>query len=131
MGVRGFVVRHCADGAVAELAAAAGQDTALLNAGDGRNAHPTQGLLDMLTLRQAKGADFSALKVLVVGDIRHSRVARSDMPPRRTLGAGPVRPRGPRTPLPEDSSLEGCEVMRDFTDRQPAGWGKRVEEDVM
>src|SRR3546814_4510600 len=45
MGVRGFVVRHCADGAVAELAAAAGQDTALLNAGDGRHAHPTQGLL--------------------------------------------------------------------------------------
>src|SRR3546814_1889399 len=83
LGVRGFVVRHCADGAVAELAAAAGQDTALLNAGDGRNAHPTQGLLDMLTLSQAKGADFSALKVLVVGDSRHSRVARSDLDRKR------------------------------------------------
>src|SRR3546814_419907 len=93
MGVRGFVVRHSTDGAVAELAAAAGQDTALLNAGDGRNAHPTQGLLDMLTLRQAKGTDFSALKVLVVGDIRHSRVARSDLQALRTLGAGEVRDR--------------------------------------
>src|SRR3546814_9487671 len=112
MGVRGFVVRHCADGAVAELAAAAGQDTALLNAGDGRNAHPTQGLLDMLTLRQAKGADFSALKVLVVGDIRHSRVARSDLQALRTLGAGEVRACGPRTLLPEDATLDGCTVMR-------------------
>src|SRR3546814_10382145 len=114
MGVRGFVVRHSTDGAVAELAAAAGQDTALLNAGDGRNAHPTQGLLDMLTLRQAKGTDFSALKVLVVGDIRHSRVARSDLQALRTLGAGEVRACGPRTLLPEDATLDGCTVMRDF-----------------
>lgn len=58
MGVQGFIVRHFADGAVAELAAAANEGAALVNAGDGRSAHPTQGLLDMLTLRQALGADF-------------------------------------------------------------------------
>src|SRR5690606_2825721 len=62
MGVRGFIVRHQDDGAVAALANAAAPGTALVNAGDGRSAHPTQGLLDMLTLRQAKGADFSSLK---------------------------------------------------------------------
>jgi aspartate carbamoyltransferase catalytic subunit len=69
MGVHAFVVRHKDDGAVAELAAEGNPGTALVNAGDGRSAHPTQGLLDMLTLRQAKGADFSRLKVLIVGDV--------------------------------------------------------------
>ena len=88
MGVRGFVVRHPDEGAVAALATAAGEGTVLVNAGDGRNAHPTQGLLDMLTLRQSKGGDFSRLKVLIVGDVRHSRVARSDLHALRTLGAG-------------------------------------------
>ena len=58
MGVHGFVVRHQDDGAVAALAADGAPGTALVNAGDGRSAHPTQGLLDMLTLRQAKGARF-------------------------------------------------------------------------
>ncbi|NNC24684.1 hypothetical protein HKX41_11130, partial [Salinisphaera sp. USBA-960] len=65
--------------AVAELAAHARPGTCLINAGDGRSAHPTQGLLDMLTLRQAKGNDFSRLRVAIVGDIKHSRVARSDL----------------------------------------------------
>ena len=74
------------DGAVAALAAAARPGIALVNAGDGRSAHPTQGLLDMLTLRQAKGADFSRLKVLIVGDVKHSRVARSDLQALRALG---------------------------------------------
>ena len=84
MGVRGFVIRHKEDGALASLVAAANPGTTLLNAGDGRSAHPTQGLLDMLTLRQAKGTDFSTLKIAIIGDIKHSRVARSDLhAPRR------------------------------------------------
>src|SRR5690606_17271155 len=58
MGVRGFVVRHREDGEAAMLAAMAAPDTAVVNAGDGRSAHPTQGLLDVLTLRQAKGPAF-------------------------------------------------------------------------
>ncbi|PRW67072.1 aspartate carbamoyltransferase catalytic subunit, partial [Pseudomonas fluorescens] len=74
--------------------------TALINAGDGRSAHPTQGLLDMLTLRQAKGDAFERLTVLIVGDVRHSRVARSDLHALRTLGAGEIRVCGPQALLP-------------------------------
>jgi aspartate carbamoyltransferase catalytic subunit len=114
MGVRGFVVRHSGDGEVAALAQAAASGTALVNAGDGRSAHPTQGLLDMLTLRQAKGVDFSGLKLLLVGDVKHSRVARSDLQALRTLGAGEIRVCGPATLLPDDATLQGCVVSHDF-----------------
>ena len=114
MGVRGFIVRHADDGAVAALAAEAGEGTALVNAGDGRSAHPTQGLLDVLTIRQAKGADFSRLKVLMVGDVKHSRVARSDLHALRTLGAGEIRVCGPQSLLPDDGTLAGCEAGQDF-----------------
>jgi len=114
MGVRGFVVRHREDGAVAALAEAAAPGTALVNAGDGRSHHPTQGLLDMLTLRQAKGADFSKLKVAIVGDVRHSRVARSDLHALRTLGAGEIRVCGPASLLPDDETLAGCMVTQDL-----------------
>ena len=114
MGVHGFVVRHREDGAVAALADAAAPGTALVNAGDGRSAHPTQGLRDMLTLRQAKGSDFSNLRVLVVGDVRHSRVARSDLHALRTLGAGEIRVCGPASLLPDDATLDGCVVGDDL-----------------
>jgi len=114
MGVRGFVVRHSADGAVAALAEAVEPGTALVNAGDGRSAHPTQGLLDMLTLRQAKGRDFPALKVLIVGDVRHSRVARSDLQALRALGTGEIRVCGPQSLLPDDDILAGCVVDHDL-----------------
>ena len=114
MGVHGFVVRHRVDGAVAALAAAARPGTALVNAGDGRSAHPTQGLLDMLTLRQAKGGDFGRLKVLIVGDVKHSRVARSDLHALRALGAGEIRVCGPATLLPDAATLAGCAVTGDF-----------------
>ena len=114
MGVRGFIVRHADDGAVAALAAEAGEGTALVNAGDGRSAHPTQGLLDVLTIRQAKGADFSRLKVLMVGDVKHSRVARSDLHALRTLGAGEIRVCGPQSLLPDDGTLAGCVQGQDF-----------------
>ena len=114
MGVRGFIVRHADDGAVAALAAEAGEGTALINAGDGRSAHPTQGLLDVLTLRQAKGPDFSKMKVLIVGDVKHSRVARSDLHALRTLGAGEIRVCGPQSLLPDDGTLAGCEIGQDF-----------------
>ena len=112
--MHGFVVRHREDGAVAALAEAAVPGTALVNAGDGRSAHPTQGLLDMLTLRQAKGADFAKLRVLVVGDVRHSRVARSDLHALRTLGAGEIRVCGPASLLPDDATLDGCVVGDDL-----------------
>jgi aspartate carbamoyltransferase catalytic subunit len=114
MGVRGFIVRHPEDGAAQMLATHAGEGTAIINAGDGRSAHPTQGLLDMLTVRQAKGADFSKLKFLIVGDVKHSRVARSDLHALRTLGAGEVRVCGPALLLPNDDTLQGCVVGDDF-----------------
>lgn len=114
MGVRGFVVRHYEDGAVAALSEHVNADTVLVNAGDGRSAHPTQGLLDMLTLRQAKGVDFSALKVLIVGDVKHSRVARSDLQALRALGTGQIRVCGPASLLPDDNTLAGCIVSQDL-----------------
>ncbi|AXK71384.1 aspartate carbamoyltransferase catalytic subunit [Lysobacter sp. TY2-98] len=113
MGVRGFIVRHHDDGAVARLAEAARHDTALLNAGDGRSNHPTQGLLDMLTLRQAKGDDFSSMRIAIVGDVKHSRVARSDLHALRALGAGDIRVCGPASLLPDDDTLADCNVTQD------------------
>jgi aspartate carbamoyltransferase catalytic subunit len=114
MGVDVFVVRHADDGAVAQLAAGAGPATHLINAGDGRSSHPTQGLLDMLTLRQRKGRDFSRLTVLIAGDIKHSRVARSDLHALRALGCGEIRVCGPANLLPGDEVLRGCRVFSDF-----------------
>jgi len=114
MGVRGFIVRHADSRAVAELACHANPGTALINAGDGCNAHPTQGLLDMLTLRQAKGGEFSALRVLIVGDVKHSRVARSDLHALRTLGARDIRVCAPASLLPDDDTLTGCTVHHDL-----------------
>jgi len=114
MGVHAFVVRHREDGAVAALAQTAGEGTSLVNAGDGRSAHPTQGLLDMLTLRQAKGHDFAKLKVLIVGDVKHSRVASSALHALRTLGAGEIRVCGPKSLLPSDRTLDGCTITQDF-----------------
>ena len=114
MGVDAFVVRHARDGAVAELAAGARPETVFINAGDGRSNHPTQGLLDMLTLRQHKGRDFSKLRVLICGDVLHSRVARSDLHALRALGTGEIRVCGPANLLPNDASLRGCQISQDF-----------------
>ncbi len=123
MGVRGFVIRHHEDGALNALAACVDSTTRIINAGDGRSAHPTQGLLDMLTLRQAKHVDFSSLKVAIVGDVLHSRVARSDLHALRILGVGDassidIRVCGPATLLPpvDDNGgmLHGCLVTQDF-----------------
>ena len=116
MGVDVFAIRHAGDGAVAELAAAAAPGTRVINAGSGRAAHPTQGLLDMLTIRQEKGADFGRLRVLIAGDVRHSRVARSDLHALRALGCGEIRVCGPAALLPDADELAGCRVFADFDD---------------
>ncbi len=114
MGVNAFVIRHSENGAVEKLAQAANLGTCVINAGDGRHQHPTQGLLDMLSIRQVKGNDFSKLKVLIAGDIKHSRVARSDLNALRTLNAGQIRVCGPSSLLPEDGTIDGCERFEDF-----------------
>ena len=97
-----FVVRHRENGMPAELARHVRPGVAVVNAGDGNNAHPTQGLLDAYTIRTRKGADFSRLVVAIVGDIRHSRVARSNLHALATLGVGELRVCGPRALLPDD-----------------------------
>lgn len=111
MGIHAFVVRHAVDGAVAALSAVAAPGTVLVNAGDGRHAHPTQGLLDMLSIRQAKGPEFARLKVAIVGDVKHSRVARSDLHALRTLGAGEIRVCAPPPLMPDASELAGCRAV--------------------
>lgn len=114
MGVNAFVIRHSENGAVEKLAQAANPGTCVINAGDGRHQHPTQGLLDMLSIRQMKGNDFSKLKILIAGDIKHSRVARSDLNALRTLNTGEIRVCGPASLLPTDGTIEGCSRFEDF-----------------
>jgi aspartate carbamoyltransferase catalytic subunit len=99
---------------VEKLAAAANAGTSVINAGDGRHQHPTQGLLDMLSIRQSKGNDFSKLKILIAGDIKHSRVARSDLNALRTLNTGEIRVCAPASLLPTDGTIDGCTRFEDF-----------------
>lgn len=94
-----FVVRHSQSGAAHFIAEHVSPHVAIINGGDGRHAHPTQGMLDMLTIRRHKG-DCSNLSVAIVGDIMHSRVARSDMLALETLGCKDIRVIAPNTLLP-------------------------------
>ena len=112
-----FVVRHASSGApylIAEhLNRTGARHIHVVNAGDGRHAHPTQGLLDMYTIRHYK-KEFSGLTVAIVGDILHSRVARSDIHALTTLGAAQVRVIGPRTLLPSFVESLGVRVFHDM-----------------
>ncbi|CDF81799.1 aspartate carbamoyltransferase catalytic subunit [Pseudomonas sp. QL9] len=94
-----FVVRHSDSGAAHFIAEHVSPKVAVINGGDGRHGHPTQGMLDMLTIRRHKGS-FENLSVAIVGDILHSRVARSDMLALKTLGCPDIRVIAPRTLLP-------------------------------
>ncbi|HLW05159.1 MAG TPA: aspartate carbamoyltransferase catalytic subunit [Azoarcus sp.] len=110
-----FVVRHAASGApfliAQHLFAHGRKDIHVINAGDGRHAHPTQGLLDMYTIRHFKG-DFTNLSVAIVGDVLHSRVARSQIAALKTLGVPDLRVIGPKTLLP--ATLEQYTGLRVF-----------------
>jgi aspartate carbamoyltransferase catalytic subunit len=118
-----FVVRHAASGApyliAQHLAATKRSHIHVVNAGDGRHAHPTQGLLDMFTIRHYK-KDFTRLSVAVVGDILHSRVARSQLHALATLGVPDIRLVGPKTLLPtaaaqmiDNAPLRVCHDLAD------------------
>jgi len=109
-----FVVRHAQSGAPHFIAETVTPRVAIINAGDGRHAHPTQAMLDMLTIRQHKRG-FAGLKVGIVGDILHSRVARSQIIALQTLGAEEVRVIAPATLLPKDIEGFGCKVFFDAT----------------
>jgi len=108
-----FVVRHSASGAPHLIAQHVAPHVHVVNAGDGWHAHPTQGLLDMYTIRHYK-RDFTGLTVAVVGDVMHSRVARSDIHALTTLGVPEVRVIGPMTLLPGGLEHMGVKVFHDM-----------------
>ena len=112
-----FVVRHASSGApylMAEHLRATGRDDIhVINAGDGRHAHPTQGLLDMYTIRHYK-QDFTKLVIAIVGDVLHSRVARSQIAALTTLGVPEVRVIGPKTLMPTGLDKMGVRVFHDM-----------------
>src|SRR5699024_4561418 len=85
-----FVVRHSESGAADYVTQHVGEGVSVLNAGDGRHAHPTQAMLDAFTIRRHKG-DFAPLVIAIVGDVMHSRVARSQIHALNGLGAGEIR----------------------------------------
>lgn len=107
MNVDMFVVRHQQSGAAHFMARHVEPGISVLNAGDGRHAHPTQALLDMFTIRRFKG-DFTRLKIAIVGDILHSRVARSQIHALNILQTGEVRVVAPHSLLP--AHVEGLGV---------------------
>ena len=106
MGVDIIVMRHSADGA-AQYAAQVAKPV-IVNAGDGAHEHPTQGLLDMFSIKEKKGS-LSGLKVAIVGDILHSRVARSNIWGLQKMGAE-VHLAGPKTLMPRDIEQHGVYV---------------------
>ncbi|MEY3665697.1 MAG: aspartate carbamoyltransferase catalytic subunit [Pseudomonadota bacterium] len=111
-----FVVRHAQSGApflIAEHVDRTRGSVHVVNAGDGRHAHPTQGLLDVYTIRHFK-KDFTNLRVAIVGDVLHSRVARSDIHALTTLGVPEVRVIGPQTLLPSGLEQMGVSVYNDM-----------------
>ncbi len=141
MGIDAFVIRHPMSGAAA-LAAQYVPHKTVINAGDGTHEHPTQGLLDLLTIREAKGR-IAGLTVAIVGDILHSRVARSNIWGLHALGAH-VRLVGPSTLMPADAEslpvavytnlkrgLDGADVvnvLRIQLERQDAAFFPSVRE---
>lgn len=104
-----FVVRHADSGAAHFIASHVDPGVSVVNAGDGWHAHPTQAMLDMFTIRRHKG-DFTPLRVAIVGDVQHSRVARSQIMALNTLGVTEVRVITPGTLLPAEARTLGVHV---------------------
>jgi len=115
LGAAAIIVRHPMSGAAHALANRGWVSASIINAGDGRHEHPTQALLDALTIRQLKmpGNDLAGIRVLIVGDIEHSRVARSNILLLSALGAT-VSVAGPSTLLPEGIEAMGAKVYKSF-----------------
>ena len=108
-----FVVRHNQSGAAEFIAQHVAPHVSVINAGDGCHAHPTQAMLDMFTIRRHKH-HFPDLCVAIVGDILHSRVARSQIQALAILGVGEIRVIGPKTILPIDCQSLGVHVYHDM-----------------
>jgi len=110
-----FVVRHSESGAAHLIARHVPSHVHIINAGDGRHAHPTQALLDVFTIRRHKGA-FDKLKIAIVGDILHSRVARSQIHALTTLGVAELRVIAPKTLLPTAVEKLGVRAFTNMED---------------
>ena len=108
-----FVVRHAQSGAPHLIASHVASHLHVINAGDGRHAHPTQGLLDLYTIRHYK-KDFTRLSVAIVGDVLHSRVARSLIHALTLMGTPDVRVIGPMTLIPAGVEKLGVTVFHDL-----------------
>ena len=108
-----FVVRHGQSGAPHLIARHVEPHIHVVNAGDGRHAHPTQGLLDMFTIRHYK-KDLTSLRVAIVGDMLHSRVARSQIHALTTLGVPEVRVIAPKTLIPACAERMGVQIYHDM-----------------
>lgn len=115
LGADAIVIRHPASGAAHNLAHRGWVSASIINAGDGQHEHPTQALLDALTIRQRLQAkdDLAGVNVLIVGDISHSRVARSNIHLLKTLGAS-VEVAGPENLMPVGIAELGVRVSTDF-----------------
>jgi aspartate carbamoyltransferase catalytic subunit len=105
-----FVVRHGVSRAPIEIANHVPAHVHVVNAGDGSHQHPTQGLLDMYTMRHFK-RNFKGLRVAIIGDIVHSRVAKSNIHALTTLGCEDIRAIGPESLLPSDLDMQGVKVF--------------------
>ena len=108
-----MVVRDASAGVPAYIARHVKPHVSILNAGESDVSHPTQGLLDMLTIRQTKGA-FEDLTIAIVGDIRHSRVAMSAYHALKTLGVGELRLISPPVLAPEQKKVEGAKILHNL-----------------
>ncbi|MFA9486024.1 aspartate carbamoyltransferase catalytic subunit [Moraxella haemolytica] len=110
-----FVVRHSSSGAAHFMATEVTPNVAIINAGDGWHAHPTQAMLDMLTIHREfclkHNKSFDELSVAIIGDIKHSRVARSDISALTTLGVKDIRVVAPHTLLPKGIERYGVSVF--------------------
>jgi aspartate carbamoyltransferase catalytic subunit len=113
MHLDAIVVRHKVSGTPEELVRHAMSGVSVINAGDGNRAHPTQGLLDVLTIRQHR-PDFSKLTVTICGDVKHSRVARSDVHALTALGVKEIRLCSPRALMPDAAEFPQCVLTDDF-----------------
>ncbi|MDT8451187.1 MAG: aspartate carbamoyltransferase catalytic subunit [Gammaproteobacteria bacterium] len=109
-----FVVRHNASGAAHYIANRVAPGISVINAGDGSHAHPTQAMLDMFTIRRNKGNDFGRLRVAIIGDVLHSRVARSQIHALNILNTGNVRVIAPKTLVPAGIEDMGVELFHDM-----------------
>ena len=113
MHLDAIIVRHKRSGTPDELVHHAMSGVSVINAGDGNRAHPTQGLLDVLTIRQHR-PDFENLVVVICGDIKHSRVARSDIHALSILGTKEIRVCGPSALMPSAEEFPHVHYVEDF-----------------